>query len=97
MKRKESEYAIYCNSNYGPVFGFFDICIGYNCNEENSCYIENDGTNGYECDTEYKCSLFVNTDDLMKRIIFQFWIMKYLVLIMRIEIISTSYVNILIL
>ena len=61
MKRKESEYAIYCNSNYGPVFGFFDICIGYNCNEENSCYIENDGTNGYECDTEYKCSLFVNT------------------------------------
>ena len=61
MKREESEYAIECYSDYGPVFGKSDLHIADNCNEENSCWIDNDGTNGYECDAQYKSSLFVNT------------------------------------
>ena len=61
MKRKESEYAIKCSSYFGPIFGNRDIYIGQNCNEENSCYTNNNGTNGYECHPQYKSSLFVNT------------------------------------
>ena len=75
MKRKESEYAIECYPEYGPAFGnnydyydgcychFFDICIYDKCNRKNSCSIGNDGTNGYECDSENKGSLFVNKND----------------------------------
>ncbi len=65
MKRNESWYAIKCDPPEGPTFcsdfwnnNFF---IGYHCNEENSCYIHNDGKHGYECHPEYKSSLFVNT------------------------------------
>ena len=61
MKRKESDCAITCNPRYGPVFGNNDICIDDNCTEENSCYIDNDDTNGYKCHPQYKSSLFVNT------------------------------------
>ena len=63
MKREESEYAIECDPRCGPLFGFFDICLDYQINEENSCYIHNDGINSYECHPEYKSSLFVNTDE----------------------------------
>ena len=59
MKRKESEYAIRCNSDCGPIFGYDDIQIGDKCNRENSCSINNDGTNGYECYLQFKSSLFV--------------------------------------
>ena len=45
----------------GPIFGNYDIYIGDNCNEDESCYIENDGNGEYECHSEYKSSLFVNT------------------------------------
>ena len=66
MKRKESEYAINCDPDYGPIYcgsdGYYDICIADNCNEEVSCFIANDGTKGYECHPQYKKSLFVNTD-----------------------------------
>ena len=64
MKRKESKYAaIYCNSDYGPIFGYYDrnIYITQDCNKNNCCYVKNDGTGGYECHPEYKSSLFVNT------------------------------------
>ena len=61
MKREESEYAIICDPDHGPLFGFFDICLDYQISEENRCYIHNDGTNSYECHPEYKSSLFVNT------------------------------------
>ena len=64
MKRKESDWAIECSSNCGPVFGYdngSDIYIFDNCNEEYSCFIDNDGTNGYACHPIYKKSLFVNT------------------------------------
>ena len=60
MKRKESEYAIVCNSFDGPIFGDNDIHIGDDCNNETECYIENNGKKGYECHPEYKSSLFVN-------------------------------------
>ena len=60
MRKKEREYAIICDPNYGPKIG--NICIGYNCNKENSCFIDNDDNyGGYECHPKYKSSLFVNT------------------------------------
>ena len=59
MKRIESEYAIECYPDYGPQFGdniyIYDIiCLSH-------FIIDNDGTRGYECHSEYKSSLFVNT------------------------------------
>ena len=67
MKRKESVYAIGCYTINGPIFGNYmrneDLFIGDHCNEENNCFIHNDGTHGYECHPEYKSSLFVNTDE----------------------------------
>ena len=67
MKRKESHFAIICHPFFGPIFGTEDECwdtdiyICNNCNEENNCFIYNNGTYGYECNTKYKSSLFVNT------------------------------------
>ena len=64
MKREESEYAIECHPDHGPIFGndwHGDLLIDNHCNEENSCFIHNDGKREYECHTEYKSSLFVNT------------------------------------
>ena len=63
MKRKESSYSIQCHPEEGPIFGNHDIYIKNNCNTYYSCSVNNDGTNGYECDSTYKCSLLVNTDD----------------------------------
>ena len=59
-KREESKYAIQCHRNCGPRFGY-DICISDNCNNGDNCYIQNDGSHGYDCHKEYKKSLFVNT------------------------------------
>ena len=66
MKREESEYAIICNSEYGPCFGYetyngYDLFVNDHCNKKNSYYIASDDTTGYECHPEYKKSLFVNT------------------------------------
>ena len=61
-KREESRDALYCDSYCGPVF-CGDICIRDNCNKEDSCFIDNDGTHGYECHSEYKSSLYVNTNE----------------------------------
>ena len=61
MTREESEYAIECDPDYGPIFGN-DICIDKKCNKEDSCSIRNDGNGGYECHHEYMSSLFVNTN-----------------------------------
>ena len=59
-KREESRYAIKCYSDCGPIFGDNDIYINYNCNERDSCFIDNDGTKGNECNPEHRISLFVN-------------------------------------
>ncbi len=60
MKRKESKETIKCACNIGPTFSD-DIRINDNCERVDSCYINNDGTHGYECHPQYKKSLFVNT------------------------------------
>ena len=60
MKREESDCAIECNPRYGPLF-CGDIYIRDNCNEEESCFIYNNGSRGYDCHPEFKSSLFVNT------------------------------------
>ena len=72
-KREGNGNAISCNPSHGPIFGHyddeynydldfdFDIFIDDNCNEVDICYIFNDGTKEYECDPQYKKSLFVNT------------------------------------
>ncbi len=67
MNKEDSQYAIECNPKYGPTFGseensYSDLLIDDNCNEENSCYIFNDGTYAYEYHPHYKNSLFVCTD-----------------------------------
>ena len=64
MKRKESGYAIECNSDCGPMFcgKGYDLFISDNCNCNNRSYTYNDGR-GYDCHPEYKSSLFVNTND----------------------------------
>ncbi len=67
MKREESDYAISCNPDYGPCFGYatyngYGIFINDHCNKKNNCWIENNGTNGYECHPVHKMSLFVNTN-----------------------------------
>ncbi len=59
MKRKESNRAIICNSISGPLF-HADVCI-HLFNNLNNTFINNDGTHAYECHSEYKSSLFVNT------------------------------------
>ena len=64
MKRKDCKYAIKCDSQYGPIFGWernYDICICDICNEGSECKTGNDGTGEYECHPVYKQSLFVNT------------------------------------
>ena len=68
MKRKESDCAIKCNPDYGPIFGNYDsdIYIVDNCNRKNNCFIFNDGSRGYDCHPEFKSSLFVNTAGLDK-------------------------------
>ena len=64
MKREKSRSAIQCKTDRGPVFGnrrHPDIYIASYCNEENSCWIDNDSNWGYKCHPKYKCPLFVNT------------------------------------
>lgn len=65
--RDENEFAITCDLSCGPIFGDnqglnSDIYIGDRCNQENSCWIYNNGDNGFECDSLYKSSLLVYTN-----------------------------------
>ncbi len=77
MKNEYSAYgAIKCYPECGPRFGSEygsdDIYIGDNCNKANSCRIDNDGCiqSEFECDPEYKKSLFVNTAGIDERNMF---------------------------
>ena len=60
MKREESDCAIDCFPDDGPIFGD-DIKLSNEFFEENSYYIHNNGEGAYEYHPEYKSSLFVNT------------------------------------
>ena len=62
MKKNDDMKSITYDSSFGPIFGKEDIYISYKCNKEDSCYIYNDGTRGYECHPKYKSSLFVKTN-----------------------------------
>ena len=69
MKREECDRVIVCTPECGPVFGNIndvsnaDIFIKNKCNKENSCYINNNGNNAYNCHPEYKSSLFVDSNE----------------------------------
>ena len=65
-KLVQSEYAIEGDLRCGPIFGNnegSDLTIHMDCDQDNHCTIDNDGTYGYECHPIYKSSLFVNTND----------------------------------
>ena len=62
MKKKNSNSAIKCNPDRGPIFGHgYDIGIRDNCNRDGgwTCYGNSDSS--YECNNSLKQSLFVNT------------------------------------
>ena len=65
MKKEDSEKAIFCDPNWGPIFGNFkgDIHIDDKCNEEDNCWIDEPSDLQYDSHPEYKSSLYVNTDD----------------------------------
>ena len=62
MKREDSDRAINCDPDYGPVFGNGgDICIRDNCNEDGGWTCYGYSYSSYECNNSLKHSLFVNT------------------------------------
>ncbi len=61
MKRKKREDTTHLLYYSTIAFGYDDIRINDYCDRVDSCSIYNDGKGGYECHTEYKSSLFVNT------------------------------------
>ncbi len=66
MKRKESQYAIYCHYNYGPLFGNgygHDISISCNYNQC-TCSINNNCKNAYDCNSKYQSLLFTNSTSI---------------------------------
>ena len=59
MKKKDSNKAIRCDPDYGPIFGSgCDIGIRDNCNDKGGW--TNFGYGSYECSSPLKKSLFVN-------------------------------------
>ena len=64
MKKNESDNAIYCNPNFGPLFGNDspDIFIVDNCNDENSCAINESSCLQYDCHSDYRSSLYVGSN-----------------------------------
>ena len=66
LKRRDKGEAIFCNSNFGPIFGqeySSDIQIHDHCNEQKSCSIGNCRYSEYESHPQFESSLFVNTND----------------------------------
>ena len=62
MKREDSDRAIKCNPEYGPIFGYgYDICIRDNCNKNGGWTCYGNYKSSYECNNSLKQSLFVNT------------------------------------
>ena len=63
MKKNGSNSAIACNPNFGPLFGNDspDICIVDNCYDENSCVINESSCLQYDCHSDYRSSLYVNS------------------------------------
>ena len=59
MKKKDKRAIIFI-PNYGPYF-YGNIYISDLCNKENSCRVDVNKNQNYECHPQYKSSLFVNT------------------------------------
>ena len=62
-KIKDSDLAILCNSNFGPVFGNCEVFISTFCIERDSCWVQNGSCSEYEYHPDYQMSLFVNTNE----------------------------------
>ncbi len=61
-KKKNSDCAINCDPDYGPIFGDgCDICIRDNCNRNGGLTCYGNYNSSYECNNSLKQSLFVNT------------------------------------
>ena len=67
MKRKESKFAIECNSNCGPVFYQIsgDIYISNDCNENDESQIS-PNVESYIYNEVYSNTIFVNTNKKRK-------------------------------
>ena len=66
MKRKQSQYAIQCNYNNGPIFGndrSSDISIEYK-NNKCTCSINNNCNYAYDCNSKYQSLLFTNSNSI---------------------------------
>ena len=66
MKRKESQYAIYCHYNYGLRFSndrSSDISIECN-NNKCTCSINNNCNYAYDCNSKYQSLLFTNSNSI---------------------------------
>ena len=61
MKTEESRYAIICDSDCGPNFGF-DIYMDIYEQKGNMCCIRNNGDRRYGCHPEYKSSLYMDKE-----------------------------------
>ena len=62
LKKKDNKYAIDCIPNCGPIFGFGnDIGIHDNCNKNGGWTDYGNSDSSYECNSDLKKSLFVNT------------------------------------
>ena len=68
MKKKNSERAINCDPDRGPIFGHgYDIGIRDNCNRDGGWTCYGNSCSSYECNNSLKQSLFVNTAGPDKR------------------------------
>ena len=62
MKKKNSNSAIKCNPDRGPIFGYGrDIGICDNCNRDGGLTCYGNSCSSYECTNSLKQSLFVGT------------------------------------
>ena len=63
MKKKDSNRAIFCKLDRGPIFGYgYDIWIDDNCNRDKGGWTNiGYSDSSYECKNSLKKSLFVNT------------------------------------
>ena len=66
MKRKQSQYAIQCNYNNGPIFGNqYGSDISIECNNNKcTCSINNNCNYAYDCNSKYQSLLFTNSNSI---------------------------------
>ena len=65
LMKKRCKKGISRIDKYGPVFGQWwgALTICDHCNREDSCYIDFIHDDAYECQPEYRSSLFVDKND----------------------------------